>query len=168
MARLIVPYDPDWPERFEGEADAVREALGPIVIEVEHIGSTAVPGLAAKPTIDIAVGVATLDDVDDAKIAVMQDLGYVFRGEAGVPGRLYFRKGETYPREFHVSIVEWGGSLWHDYLLLREYLRAHPEEGAAYVDAKRAAEEAVGTGDPIAYWDHKREFVESLLERARA
>jgi GrpB-like predicted nucleotidyltransferase (UPF0157 family) len=164
---LFIPYDPEWPEQFEEEADALREALGPVVIEVEHIGSTAVPGLPAKPTVDIAVGVGALDDVDDEKIAAMEELDYVFRGEAGVPGRRYFRKGEAYPRDFHVSIVEWGGTLWNDYLLLRDYLRSHPHEGAAYVDAKRAAEQIVGTDDPIAYWEHKREFVESLLERAR-
>lgn len=168
MAGLIVPYDPEWPERFEEEADALREALGPVVIEVEHIGSTAVPGLAAKPTVDIAVGVAALDDIGEEKIAALEDLDYVFRGEAGVPGRLYFRKGATYPRDFHVSVVEWRGPLWNDYLLLRDYLRTHPDDAAVYVEAKRAAEQAVGTADPIAYWEHKREFVESLLERARA
>lgn len=168
MASLVVPYDPEWPERFDEEADALREALGPLVIEVEHIGSTAVPGLAAKPTIDMAVGVAALDDIDDQKVAAMEDLDYVFRGEAGVPGRLYFRKGAAYQRDFHVSIVEWRGELWNDYLLLRDYLRTHPEEAAVYVEAKRAAERAVGTNDSIAYWEHKRDFVESLLERARA
>jgi GrpB-like predicted nucleotidyltransferase (UPF0157 family) len=167
MPDLVVPYDPDWPERFEEEAERVRETLGQVVSEIEHIGSTAVPGVSAKPTIDIAVGVSQLNDVDTEAITAMEELGYVYRGEAGVPGRHYFRKGATYPRDFHVSIIEWRGPLWEDYLLLRDYLRAHSEEAAAYVDAKREAERAIESPDPIAYWEHKRAFVEELLARAR-
>jgi GrpB-like predicted nucleotidyltransferase (UPF0157 family) len=164
---LVVPYDATWPERFAAEAERLRDALRPLPIEIEHIGSTAVPGLAAKPTIDIAVGVQRLADVDDAAVAAMERHGYVHRGEAGVPGRHYFRKGSAYPREFHVSIVEWRGPLWKDYLLLRDYLRDRPDEAAAYVAAKRAAEQRINRPDPIAYWEQKREFVEALLERAR-
>ena len=167
MPDLVVPYDPEWPERFESEAERFREALGQIAIELEHIGSTAVPGISAKPTIDIAVGVRQIGDVDDDAIEAMEELDYVYRGEAGVPGRHYFRKGATYPRDFHVSIIEWRGNLWNDYLLLRNYLRGRPEEAAAYVEVKRAAERAVPTSDPISYWEHKRAFVEELLTRAR-
>lgn len=115
----------------------------------------------------MAVGVQALDGVGGEEIAALEELGYLFRGEAGVPGRFYFRKGATYPRDFHVSIVEWRGPLWNDYLTLRDFLRSHPEEGAAYVDTKRAAERATGGRDPVAYWEHKREFVEAVLERAR-
>ncbi len=167
MPDLVVPYDPDWPERFGDEAQRVRGALGQVVVHIEHIGSTAVPGISAKPTIDIAVGVRQLADVDSEVIAAMEALGYVYRGEAGVPGRHYFRRGATYPRDFHVSIIEWHGALWEDYLLLRDYLRAHPKEAAAYVEAKRTAERAIDSPDPIAYWENKRAFVEELLTRAR-
>ena len=168
MRDLVVPYDPRWPERFTEEAERLRNAIGEIVVEIEHIGSTAVPGIAAKPTIDIAVGVSELGDVDADAVSAMEQLGYVYRGEAGVPGRHYFRKGATYPRDIHVSIIEWQGPLWHDYLLLRDYLRGHPDEAAAYVEAKRRAERAIESPDPIAYWQHKRTFVEELLTRARA
>lgn len=165
---LVVAYDPAWPAYFEKEAVRIKDALGSIVIEIEHVGSTAVPGIAAKPTIDIAVGVNELDDIHGQEIAAMENLEYVYRGEAGVPGRHYFRKGLVYPRDFHVSIIEWRGSLWNDYLLLRNYLREHPEEAASYVEAKRSAERATEKPDPVAYWEHKRAFVEQLLERARA
>jgi GrpB-like predicted nucleotidyltransferase (UPF0157 family) len=168
VTALVVPYDAAWPDRFDGEAGRLREALGPIVLEIEHVGSTAVPGVWAKPTIDIAVGVSGLDDVGDEAIAALEALDYVYRGEAGVPGRHYFRRGPVYPRDFHVSIVAWRGPLWNDYLLLREYLRAHPDEASSYVEAKRAAEREIGTPDPIGYWEHKRAFVEELLARARA
>lgn len=168
MSDLVVPYDPEWPHRFEAEAERIRNALGAVVVEIKHIGSTAVPGIAAKPTIDIAVGVRRLDDVSGEAIAAIEALDYVYRGEAGVPGRHYFRRGPRYPRLFHLSIIESGGKLWNDYLLLRSYLRAHPEEAASYVEAKRAAERAIERPDPIAYWEHKRAFVEELLERARA
>jgi GrpB-like predicted nucleotidyltransferase (UPF0157 family) len=168
MTDLVVPYDPAWPDRFEREAARLREALGRIILEIAHVGSTAVPGMWAKPTIDIAVGVGALDDVGDEAIAALEALDYVYRGEAGVPGRHYFRKGPVYPRAFHVSIVEWRGPLWTDYLLLREYLRAHPDEASSYVKAKRAAEQEIATPDPIGYWEHKRRFVDELLARARA
>jgi GrpB-like predicted nucleotidyltransferase (UPF0157 family) len=163
----VVAYDPIWPERYEGEAERLRDRLGAIAVAIEHVGSTAVPGIAAKPTIDIAVGVRQLDDVGPEQVAAMEELDYVYRGEAGVRGRHYFRKGATYPRDFHVSIVEWGGPLWQDYLLLRGYLRRRPEEATAYVEAKRAAESATAGRDPITYWEHKHSFVEAMLERAR-
>lgn len=73
-----------------------------------------------------------------------------------------------YPRDFHVSVIERKGPLWRDYLLLRDYLRAHPDEASAYVEAKRVAERSIDRPDPIAYWEHKRTFVDELLERARA
>lgn len=168
MPDLVVAYDPEWPARFAREAERIKDALGSIVLDVEHIGSTAVPGLAGKPTIDVAVGVARLADVGDVAISAMQELEYVYRGEAGVPGRHYFRKGPTYPRDYHVSIIEWRGPLWNDYLLLRDYLRSHPDEAARYVEAKRVAEQTIETPDPISYWEAKRAFVEQLLERARA
>jgi len=84
---LVVAYDPAWPERYDSEAERLRETLGAIVVEIEHVGSTAVPGIAAKPTIDIAVGVRRIQDIGSAQIAAMEELDYVYRGEAGVPGR---------------------------------------------------------------------------------
>jgi GrpB-like predicted nucleotidyltransferase (UPF0157 family) len=168
MSHLVVLYDASWPERFEEEAERIRDTLSSVAVEIEHIGSTAVPGLAAKPTIDIAVGVRELDDVGRDETGAMEKLNYVYRGEAGVPGRHYFRKGHVYPRDFHVSIIQWRGQLWSDYLMLRDYLRERPEEAAAYVQAKRTAERAMGKSDPISYWEHKRAFVHDLLERARA
>jgi GrpB-like predicted nucleotidyltransferase (UPF0157 family) len=168
VPELVVPYDPEWPQRFEEEAKRLLNALGQVVIEIELIGSTAVPGLSAKPTIDIAVGVSQLNDVGTGEISAMEELGYVYRGAAGVRGRHYFRQGATYPRDFHVSIIERRGHLWEEYPLLRGYLREHPEEAAAYVDAKREAERAIESPDPIGYWEHKRAFVEELLARAQA
>jgi len=164
---LVVHYDPEWPARFDREAERLHDVLGSVVVEIEHIGSTAVPGIAAKPTIDIAVGVRALEEIELEQIAAMENDGYVYRGEAGVPGRHYFRKGASFPRDYHVSVVEWQGELWCDYLLVRDYLRAHPEEAAAYVEAKRAAERSIEAPDPISYWEHKREFVDALLVRAR-
>jgi GrpB-like predicted nucleotidyltransferase (UPF0157 family) len=165
---LIVDYDPEWPKRYELEAGRLRRALGSLTVAIEHVGSTAVPGLAAKPTVDIALGVRELDDVRDSHLASMEALGYVYRGEAGVAGRHYFRKGARYPRDFHVSVVERDGPLWRDYLLLRDYLRSHPQAAADYVRTKRGAERAARAGGPVSYGHYKREFVEELLERASA
>lgn len=167
MPDLVVAYNPTWPDRYDSEAKRLGETLGAIVVEIEHVGSTAVPGIAAKPTIDIAVGVRRVREIGSAEIGAMEELDYVYGGEAGVPGRHYFKKGPIYPRTFHVSMVEWRGPLWRDYLLLRSYLRTHADEATAYVEAKRAAMRAAAGRDPISYWEHKHSFVEAMLERAR-
>ena len=167
LHKLVVSYDERWPSVYAAEAARVARALGDVVVETQHIGSTSVPGLGGKPTIDMIVGVNSTEDVTQAHIQALEELGYVYRGDAGVPGRHYFRKGERYPRDYHASIIEWRGSLWNEYLLLREYLRSHHEEHAAYVDAKVRAEREIGRPHPILYWEHKRGYVEELLDRAR-
>lgn len=112
-------------------------ALGSPPEAVQHVGSTAVPGLDAKPTIDILVGVADLAEVDDRAISSMAGIGYEFRGEMGVPGRRYFRKGASYPRDYNVHVVALGGELWRDTLAFRDRLRADEDAARAYAALKR-------------------------------
>lgn len=158
----IVESRPEWPALFAAEADALRRALG--VSAVEHIGSTAVPGLAAKPIIDIQVGVAGPPDANQVT-APLAALGYEGLGEAGVPGRLYFRRRGA--AAYNVHVVELGGSHWRANLAVRDYLRAHPYEAAEYAAQKRNAL-AAGAATLLAYSDHKAEFVSRLVQRALA
>jgi GrpB-like predicted nucleotidyltransferase (UPF0157 family) len=125
---------------------------------VEHIGSTAVEGLEGKPIIDLLVGVRTLDP--DARF-----LDYEPCGEAGVPGRLYFRRRGLRP--FNAHVVLHGGELWRDNVLLRDFLRAHPEEAQRYAQRKRDAI-AAGATTLLRYSDEKGPLVAELVERARA
>jgi GrpB-like predicted nucleotidyltransferase (UPF0157 family) len=160
----IVAYDPRWPRLFATESEDVREALGGDVVGVEHVGSTAVPGLVAKPVIDMVVGLRTLP-LSSQGIAAMEELGYEYLGELGIPGRLFFRKGR--PRSHHVHAVLFGSDLWERHLAFRDYLRVHPGEAAAYGQFKRNLVAEVG-GDRGLYTERKDAFAAPLEQRARA
>jgi GrpB-like predicted nucleotidyltransferase (UPF0157 family) len=156
----LVAYDRAWPARFARE----RRRLGAHLTRpatIEHIGSTAVPGLASKPVVDILVGV----DPADVEVVAQQiaGAGYEDLGEAGVPGRRHLRRRAAHA--YNVHIVALGGPLWRDNLALRDYLRREPAQAARYADAKRRAIAAGPT--LLAYSDSKAAFLEDLVSRAR-
>ena len=158
-------YDPGWPRLYEEEAAAIREALGDAVVAMEHMGSTAVPGLAGKPVIDISVGLRR-PELTDAEVAALERLGYEYLGEFGLPGRLYFRKDEGGRRAHQVHAVEHDGEHWHRHRAFRDYLRAHPEEAEGYAaEKRRIAAESRGLED---YWERKQPFADALFARAWA
>jgi GrpB-like predicted nucleotidyltransferase (UPF0157 family) len=126
-------YDARWPRLYEAEIARVTQALAPVVA-AEHVGSTAVPGLAAKPTIDIAVGVMSLDLPEGARTR-MGRLGYDHAGDHGHPQHV-FRKGASVPWRFLVHVVQHGGPMWLDFLRFRDYLRANPHEAERYARLK--------------------------------
>jgi GrpB-like predicted nucleotidyltransferase (UPF0157 family) len=126
---VLVPYDEAWPSLFVEERVRIERALGSWVEAIEHVGSTAVPGLTAKPILDIMVGVSSLRDAKRC-IGPLEQLGYEYRGEAGVPGRLFFRKGN--PKTHHLHVTEIGSEFWERHPVFRDYLRAHPETARNY------------------------------------
>ncbi|MCA1828598.1 MAG: ribonuclease III [Myxococcales bacterium] len=152
----VQPPDARWPDLAAEEIARLRAALPEAAIE--HIGSTAVPGLDAKPIVDLLVG---LPDVS----ALLRLPDYEACGEAGVPGRLYFRKRGN-AVGFNAQVVIKEGPLWRDALALRDYLRAHPEEAARYAGAKRAAIES-GASTLQIYSQRKAPLILEFLERAR-
>ena len=164
---VITAYDPSWPDIFAGEAEAIRQALGGTLVEVEHVGSTAIPGLSAKPIIDILAGVTALVEAE-AKFPTLEALGYDCRGEKGIPGRLFFRKGAIeFKRTHHLHLVEVGHEQWVSMLAFRDYLRSHPGDAQRYEALKRAL--AVKFRDNRrAYTNGKADFVQSILEKAGA
>jgi GrpB-like predicted nucleotidyltransferase (UPF0157 family) len=134
----VVPYDDRWPSLFNAEAERIAEAIaaaGLPELALEHVGSTAVPGLAAKPVLDIAAGygpgIAPL-----AYVAVLESLQYVYRGNGGLPGREFFRRGE--PRSHHVHLVQQDGTHWVRYLRFRDALRSDAGVRDAYAALKQA------------------------------
>ncbi len=159
----VVGYDPQWPRRYREETEALRKALGRRIDRIEHVGSTGVPGTAAKPTIDILVGVKKLN-VDETVTSKMKALGYRYFGEYGIPGRYFFRKGS--PPTHHVHWVKTEGEFWRRQLLFRNYLREHPRELRRYEKLKRGLARKFRT-DRSSYTESKTEFVEDALERAR-
>lgn len=137
MPIIIAPYDPAWPEKFEKEANMLRDLLGDLAVQIHHIGSTAVPGLAAKPIIDILLEVSNLDALDDHSDGFLT-LGYEPKGAFGIPGRRYFRKGAD-RRTHHIHAFRTGDPNLDRHLSFRDYLIAHPEVATAYGDIKKEA-----------------------------
>lgn len=173
MARIIevVDYDPGWIAAFEREAAVLHGVFGERIVAVHHIGSTSVPGLEAKPIIDILV---ILDNTDDINIfdRAMEDAGYRVRGECldavipGTPGRFYFTKETNGVRSHHVHVYAKGHWEISDKLAFREYLRAHSNAAAAYGELKRRIA-AQYRFDNIGYMRAKDGFVKSTLLDAR-
>jgi GrpB-like predicted nucleotidyltransferase (UPF0157 family) len=162
----ITDYAPDYEGRYRGERDRVRLGLATASLKFEHIGSTAVPGLAGRPVVDLMLGAsptvwAALEELRPRVLA----LGYEDLGEAGVPGRIFFRK-RTALRAFDLALVEHEGPLWRDNLALRDYLRAHPQQAAKYAEAKRAAI-AGGATTLLAYSAATAPVLAALVETAR-
>ncbi len=163
---VIDAYDLSWPEIFVGEAQAIRQALGDVLVGVEHVGSTAIPGLAAKPVIDIVVSVTSLA-AGTAAVPALEALGYDCRGENGIPGRLFFRKGMIeFRRTHHLHLVEAGHEQWKSMLAFRDYLRSHPGDAQRYEALKRALAEQF-RDNRAAYSKGKTRFVQAILEKAR-
>jgi GrpB-like predicted nucleotidyltransferase (UPF0157 family) len=167
-AIVVVDYDPSWPRMFDDERQRIACALGPVVLAIEHIGSTSVPGLAAKPIIDLLVGVTSRAALLPRGVEALGGLGYAYlpEYESWLPGELFFRKGPPGPWTHHVHAMEPEGARWHDRLLFRDYLRAHPEAAGAYARLKRDL--AASFGDDIAgYRDAKDAFVAATMMKAR-
>ncbi|MBI5244624.1 MAG: GrpB family protein [Elusimicrobia bacterium] len=157
----VAEYDPAWPAMFHRECEAIRGRL-PAAETLEHIGSTAIPGLAAKPTIDIMVGVKTLA-VGEGVISGLADLRYRYLGEYGIPGRHFFPKGGS--RTHHVHWVRRDADFWQKQLVFRDYLRANPQEASEYEGVKRRLAERFHN-DRDSYTRSKTDCVLTLLERA--
>jgi GrpB-like predicted nucleotidyltransferase (UPF0157 family) len=182
----IAEPDPGWSGAFEA---ARRElAVIPGASRVEHIGSTSVPGLVAKPILDLLIGVedATLLDTSGeeqwstastyalapggarahvAFVEAVSRLGYVYRGDGGFADHLFFRRDTNGRRSHHVHVAPIGGAYWVEHLLFRDFLRAHPERAAAYAALKRRL--AVEFAESRPYTDAKTSFVEAALADAR-
>lgn len=159
---VILGHDPQWRTRFLEEAERIRAACAPAVIAIEHVGSTSVPGLAAKPIIDIMAGVRDLASAG-ALVPAMEGLGYESVGAHGVEGRLYFRKGV--PRSHHVHMTDMGSAFWKKHLLFRDQLVEHPEIAAEYAALKRALAARFGA-DRDGYTEAKTDFIERCLAAA--
>jgi len=161
----IVDYNPGWPLRFAEEKAALLEAIGHWVVVIEHIGSTAVPGLGAKPIIDIMVGVRQLADARYC-IAPLAAIGYeyVSQFEDEMPERRYFRKGSQ-TRHFHLHMVELASEFWQRHLAFRDYLCAHPEAVREYEALKRRLASQYGT-DREGYTEAKTKFIRLIEEIA--
>ena len=161
----LVSYQKEWKTLFEREEKSIRAAVGDFALAIEHIGSTAIPNLVAKPIIDIMVGVRDLSEVEKFLREPLEKIGYEYRGEAGIAGRLYFRKGTATVSTHHLSLVGFGGDIWKRQIAFRNYLREHPQAARKYDELKKDL--AMKFRDNReAYTNAKTEFVEEILRAA--
>jgi GrpB-like predicted nucleotidyltransferase (UPF0157 family) len=158
----VVEYDARWPDLFAAEAQRIRGATGALALCLEHIGGTAVPGIWAKPVLDILAGRPAGAPVADY-VAALQRAGYVHRGEQGIAGREFFRRGQ--PRAYHVHLVVQDDALWRRYLAFRDYLRGDQDDAQRCSALKRSLA-AQFPRDREAYIDGKAAFVQNILRRA--
>jgi len=160
----LVEYDIRWPVLFAAERQRIREQCGTLALSLEHVGGTSIPGMCAKAVLDIAAGRPRDTSIEDC-VAVLRQGGYEHRGERGVPGREFFCRGQ--PRTYHLHLVEEGGTLWRDYLVFRDYLRAHAEAAHQFANLKRVLA-ARFSQDREAYMNAKSSHVQDLLRLANA
>lgn len=151
------------PELFRSRAVRLRGALGDVAVRIDHIGSTSIPALAAKPIIDIQVSVDTLEPVDSFRVP-LERLGYVFRAENLERTKRYFREAPGERRE-HVHVRKRGSWGEQFALLFRDYLRAHPDVASAYAMLKRSLA-ARFRDDRHGYTDAKNPFIWAVMRRA--
>ena len=162
---FIAPYDPSWPALYEEEKSRILADIGPYVATIEHMGSTAVPGLAAKPVIDILIGVRSLADANFF-IPPLEARGYeyVSRYEDEMPFRRYLHRKVNGEHTHHLHMVEPNTRFYKVQLAFRDYLREHPETRDAYAALKIELAEKY-RNDRMAYTDAKSAFIEEILSR---
>ncbi len=172
---LIADYDPRWATMYAEESSRIQTVIGEWLLGIEHVGSTSVPGLAAKPIVDMMPGLRSLDDAPPV-ISAMEGLGYQYIAdyEDELPERRYFvrppGRGYRHKRLFHVHAVETTSAFWRRHLAFRDYLRTHAETAAEYAALKRRLATEYGA-DRVGYTEAKTEFITgtealALAERA--
>ena len=165
-AIVTVDPDPAWPALYEAERRRLATALGPLAARIEHIGSTAVPGLPAKPIVDIDVYVAAIEPMAPYRTP-LEALGYVFTFDPEFPDLHFFGWPAERPRRFHVHVAQIDSRHVTRDLAVRDFLRAHPDVAREYAALKRSLTRA-HPGDGEAYVAGKAPFMATLEQRALA
>jgi len=163
MGIEIVAYDPAWPKRFVKLGNELRDTLGATALRIDHIGSTAVPGLAAKPVLDVQISVAAFDPLEAFK-EPLESLGYVYRADNTERTKRYFREPPGSART-HVHVRRAGSFSEQFALLFRDYLRAAPDAAADYQALKRRLA-ARHPDDRRAYTEAKVPFFWEVIRHA--
>ena len=168
MPRVIevVAYNPEWPNLFLAESEEIQRVFGDEIVAIHHIGSTAIPGIKAKPVIDILVSVPRISQVDRFNPA-MRELGYEPLGENGISGRRYFRKDTNGVRTHHVHVFQVGHPEIDRHINFRDYLRHHPEDARAYSQLKESLVQQYRF-DSQGYCDAKSTFIQEIDRKAAA
>ena len=160
----IVSYNPNWKEIYKEESKKIKNVLSDIIVDIHHIGSTAIPGIKAKPVIDILVEVKDIEAVGRYNNK-MEELGYEVMGEHGIPKRRFFRKGGN-KRTHHIHIFQVGNEEIERYINFKEYLIAHPDKAWEYSKLKEKLANKY-TYDVENYTNGKSDFIKEIDRKAK-
>ncbi|MHA2295668.1 MAG: GrpB family protein [Candidatus Hodarchaeales archaeon] len=157
---VLHSYSPEWEKFYEIEAIRLKSAVGDFIIDIQHVGSTSIPGMPAKPIIDIGIAVT---DFFKAEICIepIKRLGYDYKGEHGISKRHYFDKGD--PSTHHLHVLEIESDDWNNHLFFRDYLTSHPEMAKKYADLKISLARKFKTNRD-AYQDGKTSLITKILQ----
>ena len=162
---FIEEYTSDWVKQFQEEREILKGIIGEKVIAIEHIGSTSVEGLGAKPILDIAIGVNDLEVVSEF-IEPLKQIGYEFVYHKEFPERRFFRKGQWRAGTHHVHIYKFQGEHWNNQILFRNYLRNNPDVSKEYHQLKVDLAEKFHL-DKVSYTENKAPFIRYVLQKAK-
>jgi GrpB-like predicted nucleotidyltransferase (UPF0157 family) len=162
---ILKKYHKEWARAFEAEKKNLQNLLGHVALDIQHIGSTAVPGLVAKPIIDILMAVKSLGDVSSLR-PLLEKAGYEYRKNGSGNKQILFVKGPEELRTHYLHITELGGSVWQNDIAFRDYLRSHPKAVEEYQKIKEILASKYGDKRED-YTAGKSEFIETILSQAR-
>ena len=164
---MLTPHQEKWTRNAERTIQTLKRLLEPVAVDIQHIGSTAIPSIHAKPIIDLVVGVRNLDDIAPY-VELLKQHDIVFHGE-DVAGQLLFVMGdfEKDTRTHHIHVVRWNGAEWNNYINFRDYLNRYPDKAMQYDTCKRKLALQFPT-DRGRYTAGKQELIDRLLKEAHA
>jgi len=161
---VVAPYDPTWPDEFAKIKDWLWPHVGDLALDIVHVGSTSVPGLAAKPIIDFAIVMEAYTAFPAIK-ARLEALGYRHEGDRGIPTREVFKGGPAGFMDYHMYVCPWDGPEYRRWLLFLGWLRGHDEDRDAYAALKRLNAKRY-PHDIDAYIAGKSDFIEEIIRKA--
>ncbi len=160
----VVSYNPNWKDMYKEESEKIKNVLSNIIIDIHHIGSTAIPGIKAKPVIDILVEAKDIEGVDQYNHK-MKEFGYEAMGEYGIPKRRFFRRGGN-KRTHHVHIFQVGNEEIERHINFKEYLISHPDKAREYSKLKEKLANKYSY-DVENYIDGKSDFIKEIDRKAK-
>lgn len=160
----LLPDDKFWREEFKKEKKIIQDKINDKVI-IEHIGSTAIPDIPAKPIIDIGIGINESMDIEGI-VKSLEEVGYIYKGDNGISGRHYFVKGKPENRKYHIHMFEANHPDWKNHLLFRDYLITNDELARDYGELK-LKNWKLHIGDREGYTDSKNSFIQKVLKEAK-
>lgn len=161
----LMPHQEEWDKNAKDIIQVLKRFLENTAVDIQHIGSTAIPLIDAKPIIDIVVGVRKMSDILSC-VELLKQQGFIYRGE-DVAGQILFIMGdfEQDTRTHHIHVVEWNGTEWKNYINFRDYLNTYPEKAVMYAECKKKLA-AQFPRDRKSYTEGKQELIDRLLKEA--